>query len=208
MSTLWSWPDMTHRLKVAALALAFPLLAGSMVACTEPEEGEVTEATDVADVTDAAEEQNPAAAEVSPTSTIGRPAEAFHMESVAPSATNEIKGERVEDPAMELSYKWQGTSSAPGGGAVVVVAITNESEAPLPADALQPELRYNAGNNDMRTATALDAQAAGVDIAGLDLPLGPGATVNAKYPFDVSPGNLWDAAFTIGNVTFEGNLNN
>lgn len=205
MSTVWSWPDMTHRLKVAALALMFPLVAGSVVACAEPDTGEGTDAAEAGDV---AEEQNPAAAEVSPTSTIGRPTETFHVESVAPSATNEIKGERVEDPAMELSYKWQGTSSAPGGGSVVVVAITNESNAPLPADALQPELRYNAGNNDMRTATALDAETAGVDIVGLDLPLGPGATVNAKYPFEVSTGNLWDAAFTIGNVTFEGNLNN
>ena len=59
-----------------------------------------------------------------------------------------------------------------------------------------------------RTAEPLTADAAGVDIVGLDLPLGPGATVNAKFPFDVATGNLWDAKFTIGNVTFEGNLNN
>ena len=46
-----------------------------------------------------------------------------------------------------------------------------------------------------------------MDIIGLDEPLRAGSTVNAKYAFDVAPGRLWDADFTIGNVTFSGNLN-
>ena len=53
-----------------------------------------------------------------------------------------------------------------------------------------------------------DGEDADVDVVGLDRPLGQGATVNAKYPFDVSTSELWDAEFTIGNVTFKGNLNN
>lgn len=182
-----------NRLTLAALALVLPLAA-----CVTP--------------ADDADPANPAAeamAEVSPTSTIGRPAQQhFEVQHVEPVVTNEIKGERVKDPAMQLSYKWQGTSFAPGGGTVVVVAITNESDAPMPADTLHPELKYNAGNKDYRTAHPLGAEQAGVDLVGLDLPLGPGATVNAKYPFDVAAGNLWDATFTIGNVRFEGNLNN
>lgn len=177
---------MSHRLKLAATCLVLPL-----VACSTSEETVV-----------------PDTETVSPTSTIGRPAETFASSEVEPAPTTEINGERVEDPAMDLSYKWQGSSYAPSGGSVIVVAVTNKSDAPLPADALRPTLEYNIGGGEMRTAEALTAEDAGVDIVGLDLPLGPGATVNAKYAFDVSTGNLWDAQFTIGNVTFEGNLNN
>ncbi|MDK7180084.1 hypothetical protein QP446_04800 [Corynebacterium riegelii] len=176
---------MSHRLKLAVLSLLLPVTA-----CAAPGENDI----------------DPEA--VTPTSTIGRPAETFATSEVEPAPSTEINGERVKDPAMDLSYKWQGSSYAPGGGTVVVVAVTNESDAPLPVDALKPTLKYNAGGGEMRTAETLTADAAGVDIIGLDLPLGPGATVNAKYAFNVSTGNLWDAQFTIGNVTFQGNLNN
>lgn len=182
---------MNHRMRFAAMLLVLPL-AG----CVAGGEDDPVAA------------QRSAEEEVSATSTIGRPAQEFTSSSVEPAPSTEIKGARVEDPAMELSYKWQGTSYAPGGGSIVVVAVTNESDAPMPVDTLSPELKYNAGGGEMRTAEALSAEEADVDIIGLDLPLGPGATVNAKYAFDVSTGNLWDARFTIGNVTFEGNLNN
>ena len=78
----------------------------------------------------------------------------------------------------------------------------------MPADLLRPTLSYNIGGGEMRTAESLTAEAAGVDFVGLDIPLGPGATFNAKYAFNVATGNLWDARFTIGNVTFQGYLNN
>lgn len=143
---------------------------------------------------------------------IGVQRKGFEVNEVDPTVSDKTDGERVKDPAMELSYKWQGTSYTPSGGSVVVVAITNESDAPLPEDALEPKLRYNVNstsNPDFKDAKYQPiAEDAGVDIVGLDRPLGPGATVNAKYPFDVSTGNLWDAEFTIGNVTFKGNLNN
>lgn len=179
---------MSHRLKVAALALVFPLAACSGTA------GDGSDAT--------------SDSEVSPTSTFGRPAADFQSEETDPSETTEIQGERVKDPAMDLSYKWQGTSSAPGGGTIVVVAVTNESDAAMPADTLKPKLEYNSGDKNFKSAQPLDAETAGVDMVGLDMPLGPGATSNLKLPFDVSTGNLWDARFTIGNVTFKGNLNN
>ncbi|WP_231908962.1 hypothetical protein [Corynebacterium timonense] len=72
----------------------------------------------------------------------------------------------------------------------------------------QPTLSYATDGNNKQEARPLDPQESGVNQVGLDLPLGPGATTNLKYPFDVAPGNLWDAEFSIGNVTFEGNLNN
>lgn len=136
------------------------------------------------------------------------PQEEFKVEDVDNIVSEELTGERVDDPAMELSYKWQGASSAPNGGSVLVVAVTNNSEVPMPADALaQPTLSYTTGGNNKENAAPLSAEASGVDIIGLDQPLRAGATVNAKYAFEVTPGRLWDADFTIGNVTFSGNLN-
>ena len=132
----------------------------------------------------------------------------FNVEETDPEVTDELTGKPVKDPAMELTYKWQGTSSA-GNGSVVVVAVTNNSDAPVPVDALEPTLRYNTGNNNFTDASYIsDPEKADVDVVGIDRPLGPGATTNAKFPFDVAPGNLWDAEFTVGNVTFKGNLNN
>ena len=158
------------------------------------------------------EDDTATSTDIEVTTPTGAPQPEFHQEQVDPVTSTEITGERVDDPKMELSYKWQGSSYAPNGGSVVVVAITNESDAPLPEDALEPKLRYNVNstsNPDMKDAKFMPiAEEAGVDIVGLDRPLGPGATVNAKFPFDVSTGNLWDAEFTIGNVTFKGNLNN
>ncbi|MCT2287532.1 hypothetical protein M3F30_02875 [Corynebacterium sanguinis] len=136
------------------------------------------------------------------------PQEDFQVEEVDKLVSDELTGEPVDDPAMELSYKWQGASSAPNGGSVLVVAVTNKSEVPMPADALkQPTLSYTTGGNNKEDAAPLNAEESGVDIIGLDEPLRAGATVNAKYAFDVAPGRLWDADFTIGNVTFSGNLN-
>lgn len=183
--------SLSHRFPLAAATLCFAL---PLAACSGSD--------------DAKDGDHAAATEVSATSTIGRPNDAFDIKETKPAESTEIEGKRVKDPAMDLSYKWQGTSYAPNGGTVVVVAVTNSSDAPMPADALKPKLEYNAGSGEMREAKPLDADSAGVDMVGLDLPLGPGATANMKFPFDVSAGNLWDARFTIGNVTFEGNLNN
>lgn len=57
-------------------------------------------------------------------------------------------------------------------------------------------------------ASRLSAEEAGIEIEGLDMPLGKGATANLQFAFDVSTGNLYDAEFQIGNVVFTGNLNN
>ena len=198
---------MSHRTRRPKATLAATALAAALAlsACADAEMGEDTiSSTQVTAAEDAPQGQAD--------DRIGVQRKPFEVNEADPLVSDEINGERVNDPAMELSYKWQGSSYAPNGGSVVVVAITNESDAPLPEDALEPKLRYNVNstsNPDMKDAKFMPiAEEAGVDIVGLDRPLGPGATVNAKFPFDVSTGNLWDAEFTIGNVTFKGNLNN
>ena len=198
---------MSHRTRRPKAALAATALAAALAlsACADAEMGEDTiSSTQVTAAEDAPQGQAD--------DRIGVQRKPFEVNEADPLVSDKTDGDRVKDPAMELSYKWQGSSYAPNGGSVVVVAITNESDAPLPEDALEPKLRYNVNstsNPDMKDAKFMPiAEEAGVDIVGLDRPLGPGATVNAKYPFDVSTGNLWDAEFTIGNVTFKGNLNN
>ena len=198
---------MSHRTRRPKATLAATALAAALAlsACADAQLGEDTiSSTQVTAAEDAPQGQAD--------DRIGVQRKPFEVNEADPLVSDEINGERVNDPAMELSYKWQGSSYAPNGGSVVVVAITNESDAPLPEDALEPKLRYNVNstsNPDMKDAKFVPiAEEAGVDIVGLDRPLGPGATVNAKFPFDVSTGNLWDAEFTIGNVTFKGNLNN
>lgn len=173
------------------LAAAVVISALALTGCVSGDEAENAAGDDI-EVTTPAEEDE----------------EKFEVSEADPVVSDKVTGERVEDPAMELSYKWQGSSYTPNGS-VIVVAVTNESDVPMPADTLKPQLRYNAGDNKMTDAKFNgDAEATGVDVIGIDRPLGPGATVNAKYPFDVATGNLWDAEFTIGNVTFKGNLNN
>ena len=198
---------MSHRTRRPKAALAAAALAAALAlsACADAEMGEDTiSSTQVTAAEDAPQGQAD--------DRIGVQRKPFEVNEADPLVSDKTNGDRVKDPAMELSYKWQGSSYAPNGGSVVVVAITNESDAPLPEDALEPKLRYNVNstsNPDMKDAKFVPiAEEAGVDIVGLDRPLGPGATVNAKFPFDVSTGNLWDAEFTIGNVTFKGNLNN
>ena len=198
---------MSHRTRRPKAALTAAALAAALAlsACADAEMGEDTiSSTQVTAAEDAPQGQAD--------DRIGVQRKPFEVNETDPVVSDKTNGDRVKDPAMELSYKWQGSSYAPNGGSVVVVAITNESDAPLPADALEPKLRYNVNstsNPDMKDAKFVPiAEEAGVDIVGLDRPLGPGATVNAKFPFDVSTGNLWDAEFTIGNVTFKGNLNN
>lgn len=199
---------MFHRTRRPQAATLTAAVLASTLALTACADGEMAEDTASSTQVTAAEDAPQGQAD----DRIGVQRKTVEVNETDPVVSDKTDGERVEDPAMELSYKWQGTSYAPAGGSVVVVAITNESDAPLPEDALTPKLRYNANstsNPDMKDAKFQPvAEEAGVDIVGLDRPLGPGATVNAKYPFDVTTGNLWDAEFTIGNVTFKGNLNN
>lgn len=148
-------------------------------------------------------------ATITPTTGVATPTEepeSFETQEAEPLTTDELSGDIVEDPGMEVSYKWQGTTYAPNGGTVVTIAVTNHSDNIMPPDALgDPELKYKGGKE---TASRLSAEDAGLELEGLDFPLGKGATMNAQFAYDVSQGNLSDASFKIGNVVFEGNLNN
>ncbi|WP_342318226.1 hypothetical protein [Corynebacterium mayonis] len=137
------------------------------------------------------------------------PEEEFRVNDVNDQVTDQILGQKVKDPGMELSYQWQGTRPSPNGSTTVIIAVTNESDVPMPVNALgEPRLTYVSGGNNKETARLLNAEQSGLKIVGLDMPLGPGATANVQYPFNVSVTNLGRAQFSIGNITFEGNLNN
>ncbi|WP_257160483.1 hypothetical protein [Corynebacterium cystitidis] len=151
---------------------------------------------------------------ITPTTGVATPTESiepdFETREVAPIVSEKTDGTGVDDPGMKVTYHWQGTSYAPNGGTVATVAVKNNDTVPMPPEVLgQPTLKYSPGasSNDV-TVDSKSAEEAGIDKVGLDLPLGAGATTNVHYAFDVSSGNLWDAEFTIGNVTFSGNLNN
>ena len=116
----------------------------------------------------------------------------------------------VKDKGLNVEYELQGLYSG-GGGTVLTVKIHNLNEVPMPADALpEPTLERADGNGGWATVDSIDVDpAVHPDVAapGLDHPLGAGASTNLQYVYDVAPGNLWNARFSIGNVRFVGDLN-
>lgn len=153
---------------------------------------------------------------ITPTTGVATTAEAAESEfeisdEGEPKVTNDLNGQPVEDPQMAITYHWQGTRTAPNGGTIVTVAVENTSESPMPPEALgTPTLAYrNESGGSLTEVNELSAENAGFDrMVGLDQQLGAGATTNLFYLFDTANSMLWDADFTIGNVTFSGNLNN
>lgn len=110
-----------------------------------------------------------------------------------------------EDPGLNIRVHFQGTGYGTNGGSVVYVAVTNLNDIPLPADAIeQPNLRIVDYDGDLMDIEPID----GDDNIPLDLPLGVGATTNLQWAFNTSNGSLWAAQFEIGNLIFDGNLNN
>ncbi|MCQ9371671.1 hypothetical protein NQ024_10560 [Corynebacterium sp. 35RC1] len=145
----------------------------------------------------ACSQEDPAVAELSvaPTTT---DAPAFQAKEVgtitAPSLT-----ERVKDEGLNVEYELQGAGyNNEGGGSVIYVLVHNLNEVPLPSDAITTSLSVSGTE-----VSPIDA-----GTIPLDLPLGPLASTNLQFAFDTSTGNLWDATFRIGNVEFNGNLNN
>lgn len=131
-------------------------------------------------------------------------APAFEEKDV-PVKKAEVLTEPVKDEGLNVTWELQGTVGGNAGGSVLTLLVTNNNEAPLPPEAIgDPVLKLSDGT----VVERLDAEAAGVaGQDGLDLPLGAGASTNLRYPFNVAPGNLWNASLEIGNVLFEGNLN-
>ncbi|WP_018296068.1 hypothetical protein [Corynebacterium lubricantis] len=151
---------------------------------------------------------------LTPTTGVATTAEAadaeFAVEQRDPITTDNLSGP-VEDPATEITYHWQGVTTPPaGGGTIVTVAVTNTSDAPMPPEALgTPKLGYrDSTGGSLTEVDELSAENAAFEgILGLDQQLGAGATSNVQFAFDVANSSLWAADFTIGNVTFSGNLN-
>ncbi|GAB3597161.1 hypothetical protein GCM10027580_25800 [Corynebacterium faecale] len=111
----------------------------------------------------------------------------------------------AEDPGLNIRVHFQGTGFGTNGGSVVYVAVTNLNEIPLPTDAIeQPTLRIVDYNGELMDIEPID----GDDNIPLDLPLGVGATTNLQWAYNTSNGSLWAAQFEIGNLLFDGNLNN
>lgn len=142
------------------------------------------------------------------------PAEgSFQAQEVAPVRVDSTEfRDPVYDPGVNVEFHFQGTRYGNYGGTMVHVAVTNLNDVPLPPDALgEPTLRYNAGGGNVQNAELLAVESGEGEVPvqlPLDLPLGPGATTNLHWTFDVSAGNLWDAQFQVGNVIFDGPLNN
>ncbi|GAB3082071.1 hypothetical protein [Corynebacterium aquatimens] len=184
---------MPTRSRISPAIAAASILAASsfgLVACGE-EEGDVDQAGTIIPTTAAAGEDEEK--------------HEWRSDDVPIKTSDKIAGEVVEDPGMDVSYKWQGTSYSQTGGSIVTIAVKNHSDIPMPKDALgEPQLTYNNGIK----AERLRGEQSGLQNDGLDMPLGAGATTNLHYAFDVSPGNLSEAQFRIGNVRFNGNLNN
>ena len=111
----------------------------------------------------------------------------------------------AEDPGLNIRVHFQGTGFGTNGGSVVYVAVTNLNDIPLPTDAIeQPTLRIVDYNGELMDIEPID----GDDNIPLDLPLGVGATTNLQWAYNTSNGSLWAAQFEIGNLLFDGNLNN
>ena len=132
--------------------------------------------------------------------------ETFTPKDVAPKTVEKFS-EPVEDEGLGLTYKLQSVTSGNFGGTTVVVTVENNNDHPFPPSALTASLRYEDYNGDNKLEDAEPLQISDPSyIVGLDLPLGVGARANLNFPYNVSPSVAYDAEFTIGNVTFKGNL--
>lgn len=134
----------------------------------------------------------------------------FEAKDVDTHEVTENLAEPVKDEGLNVQFELQGLYTD-SGGTVVTVKIHNLNEVPMPADALsEPTLERADGNGGWAKVDpiAYDPEV-NVDLPapGLDHPLGAGASTNLQYLYNVSPGNLWNARFSIGNVSYVGDLN-
>lgn len=134
-------------------------------------------------------------------------APSFESKEVANKDVTSNLADPVEDEGLGVTFIFQGVYSDDVQGTVVTTEITNNNDVPLPPDALaNPTLRLSDGSE----VALLDYDPAvntTVNPPGLDYPLGVGASTNLQYRFDTPVGNMWDAEFSLGNVTWKGNLN-
>ena len=134
----------------------------------------------------------------------------FEAKDVDAQEVTSNLAEPVKDEGLNVEFELQGLYSG-GGGTVLTVKIHNLNEVAMPVDALpEPTLERADGNGGWATVDSIDVDpAVHPDVAapGLDHPLGAGASTNLQYVYNVAPGNLWNARFSIGNVRYVGDLN-
>lgn len=118
--------------------------------------------------------------------------------------------EPVKDEGYGVTWWNQGAYQDNISGSVVTIKVRNDTDLPLPADAISdPVLEVADGNGGWSEIDLLPYDPdvnTNVVAPGLDRPLGAGASTNLQYRFDVAPGNLWNARLKIGNVVWEGSL--
>lgn len=170
----------TNTKKVAASIMAVAASSMLLTACGD----DSNDSTVVDDVT------------VAPTTTA---APEFEKKDASPQRDQSVY-DTVTDQTLNVSYELQSTASNTlGPGTVVFVLVHNLNDVPLPVDALgTPSLRAYGTDYELLDEGSIK----------LDYPLGAGASTNLAFAFNSAYGNLYDAEFTIGNVTFKGDLNN
>lgn len=136
----------------------------------------------------------------------------YKSKSVDPVKPENINAQ-VEDPGYGVSFTYQGAVSGSQGGTVITIAVRNDNDVTLPPDAFdEPTLETGSGDGNYSKVDLLQSEPSDGNqnsaLGGLDLPLGVGATTNLQYVFDTTPGSLWNARLSIGNVVYEGNLSN
>lgn len=123
----------------------------------------------------------------------------FEEKDAAPQRDQSVY-ETVVDQKLNVSYELQSTASNTlGAGTVVFVLVHNLNDVPLPVDALGTP-SFSAYGTEYELVEA--------GTIALDYPLGAGASTNLAFAFNSAYGNFYDGEFTIGNVTFKGDLNN
>lgn len=123
----------------------------------------------------------------------------FEEKEAAPQRDQSVY-ETVVDKKYNVSYELQSTASNTlGPGTVVFVLVKNLNDVPLPKDALGTP-RFSAYGTEYELVSEGSIE--------LDYDLGAGASTNLAFAFNSAYGNFYEGEFTIGNVTFKGDINN
>ncbi|MDY6050784.1 MAG: hypothetical protein SPI77_09615 [Corynebacterium sp.] len=134
------------------------------------------------------------------------PTPTFEAKEVSP-ITAAAPTDTVKDEGLNTEFTLYSVKVGPVSGIVVTVRARNLNDVPLPVDVLSPTYRYKeSGGNNYTEAEVVETTSVNNSPVGLDVPLGPQAEVLLQYPYQVSLTTASDAQFTIGNVTFQGDL--
>ena len=132
--------------------------------------------------------------------------EVYEPRDVAPKTADKLS-EPVKDDGLGLTYTLQEVAGGNYGGTTVTVLVENNNDQPFPPQYLTTSFKYEDYDGDDKLADAEPLEISDPDyVVGLDVPLGAHAKANLSFPYNVAPGNAYEAEFTIGNVTFKGNL--